>query len=136
MRYAPYDAEYLDSDTMSEGQQLEYFLTRVFETEEIWGLDDGCEWIYRVGENGEQAMPVWPYEKYAKDAAVGEWEGSQPQAESLEDFMYHTLEMLIEDDVLVEIMAKPNKPGCLVSPHRLLSIFTGMIDAGEYRMDG
>jgi len=136
MRYAPYDNEYQAAANLSESEQMEYFLTRVFETEEVWGLDDGAEWVYREHTDGSQSLPLWPYEKFAKDAAVDLWADTQPQAESLEDFMYHTLEMLIEDDVMVEIMPMPTKTGCLVSPHRLLSILTGMIDAGEYRMDG
>lgn len=135
MRYAPYDVEYQEAPSLSEGEQLEYFLTRVFETEEIWGLDDGCEWVFRQTESGT-TMPVWPYEKFAKDSAEFLDSASQPQAESLEDFMYHTLEMLIEEDVMVEIMPTGKKLGCIISPHQLLSIFTGMIDAGEYRMDG
>ena len=136
MRYAPYDNEYESTKSLSEGQILEYFLTRIFETEEIWGLDDGCEWIFRTSGEAESTMPVWPYEKYAKEAVYGAWSDSHPQAESLEDFMFHTLEMLIEEDVMLEIMPKPDKPGCVISPHQLLSILTGMLDAGEYRLDG
>lgn len=136
MRYAPYSEEYASFSQLNESQQLEYFLTRIFETEEVWGLDDGTEWVFREQANGGQTLPLWPYEKFAQDAATGPWQDKQPQAESMEDFIYHTLEMLIEEDVMVEIMPNPQQPGGLISPHQLLSILTGMIDAGEYRLDG
>ncbi len=136
MRYAPYDNEYQAAKTLTAAQQLEYFLMRIFETEEVWGLDDGTEWIFRESSEAETTLPVWPYQKYAREAAVGIWAEYQPQAESLEDFMQHTLAMLIEEQAMMEIMPGPDQPGCLISPHQLLSILEGMIDAGEYRMDG
>ena len=136
MRYTPYEHEYQSSDSFSDTQQLEYFLTRVFETEEVWGLDDGCEWIFRTSASGENSLVVWPYKKFAEEAAVDAWSAYHVEAESLESFMEITLEMLMTEDVMVEIMAKPDKPGCLISPHQLKSILTGMIDAGEYRLDG
>lgn len=136
MRYAPYQNEYLGSVEFNDQQQLEYFLTRVFETEEVWGLDDGTEWVFKTLADGSQVMPVWPYNKFATEALNTSDMQIQPQAESLEDFLYHTLEMLIEEDVSVEVMPSATKAGCIITPHQLLSILTGMIDAGEYRMDG
>lgn len=135
MRYAPYSEETTAISTMSEPQLLEYFLTRVFETEEVWGLDDGCEWII-IERNDQRIMPVWPYQQFAADAASEAWSGHNPTAESLEDFVYQTLNLLIEEDAMLEVMSSPERQGCLVSPHRLQDIFTGMFDAGEYTLDG
>lgn len=140
MRYAPYEYEYEASSAMSDGELMDYFLARVFETEEIWSLEDQADWVLRerADGNGGQvtSMPVWPYEKFAVEAAVGEWSQCQVQAESLEDFMAGTLAMLMEEDALVEIMPTPQRAGCLVSPQRLKSILDGMIEAGEYSLEG
>lgn len=135
MRYAPYEQEVTAVADMSEAQLLEYFLTRVFETEEVWGLDDGCEWIM-VEHNGQWVMPVWPYRQYAAEAITKQECNSIPAAESLEDFVYQTLGQLMDDDAVLEIMSTEKRPGCLVSPHRLYDIFTGMFNAGEYTLDG
>lgn len=133
MRYAPYAGEVSALDSMSDGQLLDYFLTRVFETEEVWGLDDGCEWLM-VEADGRWVMQVWPYRQFA--AACGDGAACTPTAESLEDFVYQTLGALMDENAMLEIMPAPGRAGCLASPHRLYDIFTGMFEAGEYRLDG
>lgn len=130
MRYAPYAEEINAIPGMSESQLLEYFLTRVFETEEVWGLDDGCEWI-TIERDGQPVMPLWPYQQFA--LALGEQHS--PAAESLEDFVYQTLGQLMDEDVVLSVMCSADGKGCLVSPHRLYDIFTGMFNAGEYTLD-
>ena len=140
MRYAPYDHEYQEVAGMTESQRLEYFLTRIFETEEIWGLDDGVEWIITEHADGKR-MPVWPYRKFAEEAVadVGQGiypDGLAPQAESLEVFLNTTLEILIEEDAMLDIMPGLETTECLISPQQLKSILEGMIDAGEYTLDG
>lgn len=135
MRYTPYHQEAATIGDLSERQVLEYFLTRVYETEEVWGLDDGCEWVI-LTRDGQSAMPVWPYRQFAAESTPVAPGACIPTAESLEDFVYQTLGALMEEDALLEIMPAPGRAGCLVSPHRLHSIFTGMFDAGEYRLDG
>lgn len=130
MRYAPYSEEINAIADMSEGQLLEYFLTRVFETEEVWGLDDGCEWV-TLDCNGQSVMPLWPYQHFASEAAAGH----TPAAESLEDFVYQTLGQLMDEDIVLAVMSHSTSAGCLVTPHRLYDIFTGMFNAGEYTLD-
>lgn len=134
MRYAPYEQEVAATADMSEALLLEYFLTRVFETEEVWGLDDGCEWI-TTERDDHSVMPIWPYRQFAAEACNGDWPACQPTAESLEDFVYNTLGTLIEEDILLEVMGNANRSGCLIAPQRLYEIFTGMFSAGEYTLD-
>ncbi|GAB1257741.1 hypothetical protein NBRC116494_22430 [Aurantivibrio plasticivorans] len=139
MRYSPYENEYKTAAMMSEAAKLEYFLTRVFEAEEIWGLDDGCEWV-TIDHGDDNIMPIWPYEKFAQDFSdAHNAEKANTQlgitAESLEDFLYNTLSELIDCDITLSIMPDAQSPGCLISPHRLYEILEGMIDAGEYKLD-
>lgn len=136
MRYSPYDHEYEAVATMSEQELLEYFLTRVFETEEVWGLDDGTEWIME-NHNGHLGMPVWPYQKFAAESAVNEWSHCHPEAESLEEFLLNTVAMLTDENAMLSIMPSNRSSSiCLISPQKLKSILDGMIDAGEYTLDG
>ncbi|MCG8313011.1 MAG: DUF2750 domain-containing protein [Pseudomonadales bacterium] len=136
MRYSPYEHESQNIADFNEGQILEYFLTRVFETEEVWGLSNGAEWIYRNEDQANATLPLWPYESYAKSAAAGEWINYHAQEASLEAFLYSILETLVEDDIMIELMPKHDQPGCLISPQQLFSILEGMLHAGEYRLDG
>ena len=132
MRYVPYDNEYESVKQMTEAQLLEYFLTRVFEAEEVWGLHDGCDWLI---DEDKQTMPIWPYLKFAETSGLT-GNDFNTTAESLEDFVYQTLGQLMDDNIELDIMPSAERAGCLISPHQLYSILTGMIDAGEYTLDG
>ena len=136
MRYAPYAEELKAFANMGEAQLLEYFLTRVFETEEVWGLDDGCEWV-TIEHEQQTLMPLWPYQQLAS-SNITDLAGSEtmsPTAESLEDFVYQTLGQLMDEDIVLAVMCNSNNQGCLITPHRLYEILTGMFNAGEYVLD-
>ena len=136
MRYEPYDDEYAAVPTLTDAQLLEYFLSRIYETEEVWGLKEGGEYWMTYDSNGRETQPLFAYKRYAEEAAVGDWEVMIPVAESLEFFMERTLRRLDQLDVMLEVMPRKNGRGSLVTPRQLLSILEGMIDAGEYTMEG
>ena len=135
MRYAPYPDEYASVADMGNARLLEYFLTRIFETEEVWVLDDGIEWLMQERDE-TLCLPVWSYKKYAAECATAEWPHCAPVGLSLEVFMQQVLELLAEEDGVLEVMPRPGATGCIIHPSQLMSILEGMIDAGEYRMDG
>lgn len=135
MRYELYQDEYAAVPTMTDAQLMEYFLLRVFETEEVWGLKEGELWLTRKID-GQITQPVWPYKRYAADAAVDAWKNLSPAADSLEFFLYQRLGRLATQGVMMEIMPRNPGHGCLVDPQHLFSILEGMIDSGTYSMDG
>lgn len=135
MRYSPYESEIRDVATMAEPELLEYFLLRAFEAEEVWTLLDGDQWQLMETADGLR-LPVWPYEYFAIEAAKSRWPGTETCAESLEYFLYESLQELADRDIMLDIMLRPNDAGCLVSPQRLSSILLGMMDAGEYVLEG
>jgi len=46
MRYEPYQEEYAAVPDMTDAELMDYFLYRIFETEEVWGLkENGFQWI-------------------------------------------------------------------------------------------
>lgn len=134
MRYEPYEDEYAAVPTMTDDDLLEYFLYRIAETDEVWGLKDGPQWITReIG--GRETQPVWPFKRYAADAAVGDWQGFTPVPESVEFFVYQLLNKLAARGVTIEIMPRESGAGCLISPKRLFSLLDDMRDSGEYTVD-
>ena len=135
MRYNPYENEYRAVQSMSDGELLDYFLLRVFETEEVWGLQQRGQWFVQAAPDIRH-MPLWPYKKYASEAALDIWQDCVPHALSLEYFLDHTVPWLIEQDVMLNLIPRGENLGCLISPHRLRDILVGMQDAGEYRLDG
>ena len=135
MRYTPYENEYKAVQTMSAGELLDYFLLRVFETEEVWGLQQRGQWFTQAGGK-DPWIPLWPYRKYASEAALDIWMDCTPHAISLEYFLDQLVPWLIEQNVTINLMPKGDGEGCLITPHRLQDILRGMQDAGEYRLDG
>lgn len=135
MQYEPYENEYALVQEMSEMQLLEYFLKRVFEAEEIWGLKEcGSQWFSREVD-GQLAQPIWPCKRNAEDAASGDWENLVPVAESLEFFLYQSLNRLVVNEVMIEIMPYSGETGFLIHPQNLFDILDGMIEAGVYTVD-
>ncbi len=136
MRYQPYEDEYAAVPGMDDGQLLEYFLYRVFETEEIWGLKESAHHWLNHEINGQLVQPLWPYKRYADEAAVEKWENYVAVAVSLEYFMEQSLQKLATNDILIEIMPRKSATGCLISPQRLFSILEGMMESSQYTLDG
>lgn len=135
MRFEPYEAEYAAVPTLSDGERLDYFLLRAFETDEIWTLREGSRWFTHE-VNGQKVQPLWPYRRYAMESALDVWEDCRPDTQSLEFFLYNDMNRLMEEDIFLDIMPRGDQPGCLISPQRLFSILEGMFDAGEYRLEG
>ncbi|WP_235185966.1 DUF2750 domain-containing protein [Methylomarinum vadi] len=136
MRYEPYEDEYAAIPAMTDAQLLEYFISRVYETEEVWGLKEGGAYWMTYGRDGREIQPLFAYKRYAEEAAVGDWEVMIPVAESLEFFMERTLTRLEQNDVVLEVMPRETGRGSLVTPRQLFGILEGIIDAGEYTMEG
>ncbi len=134
MRHSPYSSEYEALKSMSDTGRLEYFMSRVFEAEEVWFLNNKNSYFFYECA-GETRFVVWPYKVFATEAALDHWHDGAPAACSLEYFLDQTLEFLHNNNIILDILPRGDTPGCLISPKRLQAILQGMIDAGEYRLD-
>lgn len=134
MRYEPYEDEYIATQTMTDEELLEYFMYRIVEMDEVWGLKDGSQWATGLVE-GQETQPFWPYKRYADDAKAGEWQGYKAVPESLECFIYQTLNKLAKQAVLVEIMPRKSAAGCLISPQRLFNFLESMKESRDFVLD-
>ncbi|MBM96360.1 MAG: hypothetical protein CMI09_11035 [Oceanospirillaceae bacterium] len=135
MRFTPYDEEYAAVPELRGAELLDYFLLRAFETEEVWSLREGKDWMIRDASE-HRVMSLWPYKRYASDAALDIWQSGRPDAVALEYFLEDIIPELIADNILFDVMPRNGETGFLISPQKLASIFEGMMDAGEYRLDG
>jgi hypothetical protein len=143
MQYEPAESECALLETCSDSQRLDYFLVRIFETEEMWSLRKGDSWFSRLvdysaddgGANKRKVMPIWPYRKMAHDAALDVWMDCRPDAVSLEYFLESEIPKLIAEDIYFDIMPNDSNLGSIISGSQLANIRQGIIDAREYRMD-
>lgn len=87
---------------VAEGKRrYEYFIHRVCDTEQIWGLYDGG-WAH-MGDGENKFLPLWPHEEYARRFALGEWSSYQPQEIELHEFLQDWLSDLTAKGVGVAI---------------------------------
>ena len=135
MRFTPSNHEITAINSMSDREILEYFITRVAEVEEVWGLGNENGWVMRE-KDGTTSLPVWPYKKFAMDSAIDEWEDQVCSAISLEHFVFKVLGMLTDNDIFVEIMPKGSGEGQRIEAGNLFTLFESVIESGEYFLEG
>lgn len=131
MRYEPHQDESTLLPSMTDAELLEYFLYRVFETDDVWTLRVGGQSVTREVAN-QKTLPVWPYKRYAEDAAVGDWSGLPAIADSVDYFTYQTLDKAARQGITVEIMPRREQAGCLITPQRIFSMLESMMEARDY----
>lgn len=143
MRFTAYPSEISALPHMSDGERMDYFLLRAFETEEIWALREGRRWFDRPLSDhvngfaaGVPVMPLWCYRHYSQEAALDIWMDCRPDSMALEYFLEQEIPQFAARDIVFDIMPRAGNPGCLITPQRLASVFEGLLDAGEYRLDG
>lgn len=136
MRYEPHSYEYTAIATMDDEALLQFFLTRIYETEEIWGLKEGGAFWLTFERNGRETLPVFPYKRFAEEACVNDWAVMVPVTESIEYFLDKTLPRLIQNNVVLEVMPRQEGPGSLLTARQLHDILENMIENGTYTLDG
>lgn len=135
MRFTPTENECRAIATMADPELLEYFITRVAEVEEVWGLGDETGWVMRELED-QTILPVWPYQQLAEECARGEWRSQISNAVSLEHFVFNVIKILIEQNIQLEIMPGESRNGHLIDPHQLFKLFESVLDSGDYFLEG
>ncbi|MGD8569098.1 MAG: DUF2750 domain-containing protein [Gammaproteobacteria bacterium] len=135
MRYQPSQREKQEVESYNEKDRLHFFLTRVVESEEVWGLSNDHGWILKE-QNGHSILPVWPYESFASNCILEEWRGYTPGAVSLEHFIYRLLPLISEQNIQLEILPTASQPGGLVDANKLNELLESMLESGEYYLEG
>ncbi len=134
MQFQPSASDYAAVPHMSDEELLEYFLFRIFENDEVWLLKQDRRYFSRALDEHE-TLPVWPYKRYADDAALDIWQDCRPVGESLEYFMRDLLEQAKGLNQLIEIMPRQTAAGCLISPQRLFNFLDRLKDSREFVLD-
>lgn len=135
MRYKPSDNELAEIETQTAEYRFHYFLSRAIESEEIWGLGDAAGWLIKEVD-GQTIIPVWPYETLA-DGCAQQGGGNQATiAVSLEQFLYSLLPLMNQQNIQIEILPTAGLPGKLMEAKALAAILEGMMESGEYYMEG
>lgn len=89
---------------LDANKRYEYFIKKVVDMEEVWGLfNDG--WATSDNGKGEKFIPFWPSKEFAELCAIEEWEGYIPEAIELDEFVEEWLIGMEEDEYKISIFS-------------------------------
>lgn len=100
-------------------RRYSYFLQRVVESGEVWGLD-GEGWALALDDSGRDVLPLWPAPEFAALCATRLWSGFQPRAMRLKDLVENVLPQLEEEGMPVGVFFTPEGQGHPVSARELI----------------
>ena len=100
-------------------RRYSYFLQRVVESGEVWGLD-GEGWALALDDSGRDVLPLWPAPEFAAICATRLWSGFQPRAIRLKDLVENVLPQLEEEGMPVGIFFTPQGQGHPASARELI----------------
>jgi hypothetical protein len=89
-------------------KRYEYFVKRIVDWQELWGLRDGQGFAVSAASSGRQLFAVWPHRRYAEACAVGEWAGRTAAPIGLGEWLNGWLPELEEDGHAVAVFPDPN----------------------------
>lgn len=91
-------------------QRYQYFVKRVADTGQIWGLyKDG--WALVNDDTGQQYVPLWPAPEYANLCANNQWASYEAEPIEIHQFINEYLDELEKNSVGLAIFYVPNDLG-------------------------
>lgn len=103
---------------LSENERYEYFIRKVVDFEEVWGLyNDG--WALLGDDSGTQVFPFWPEKEFAELCSDDLWKGYTPKPIKLELFLEKWIPGMEKDNLIINIFHTPKSKGKIVKPIEL-----------------
>ncbi|MGU3576858.1 DUF2750 domain-containing protein [Brucellaceae bacterium C25G] len=97
-----------------------YFIKKVADVEEVWGLYDQGWSISRTND-GMLVFPCWPAMEYALKCATNEWEAYHPKLIPLHDFINDFLPQAAFDGMSLGIFPNENGENIIANVEALIS---------------
>jgi hypothetical protein len=113
------DEEFASVLALSGKRRYGYFVKRAASHGELWGLHGDGGWVVAEDDEGNHHFPVWPHQRFAEACAEGPWDGEQPVAIDIDEWVEAWLPALEEDGIRVAVFQTPADQGVGVAPGRL-----------------
>jgi hypothetical protein len=100
---------------LSGQERYSYFFKRVFDREEVWGLQNEAGWVL-IGFADGDAFCLWPHGDYARACMIGDWSDCVPESISLEELLGELLPALLRDNLRLAVFPVPAGEAVVVDP--------------------
>lgn len=85
--------------SLSSTKRYDYFIKKVVDTEEIWGLyDDGWD---LVGDGTKTYLPLWPFKEFANLYNNKDWSRYTPKVINIKYFLEKMIYELEENKIFI-----------------------------------
>lgn len=92
---------------MNGPERYDYFIRKVADWEEVWGLKAEDGWAMVGDPNSNECIPFWPHPEYAIVCAEGEWKDYIPEAIKIDTFMQKWLVGMSDDGIKAAVFQLP-----------------------------
>lgn len=106
---------------LSPAERYEYFVKKVADWAQVWGLWHEGGWAILGDQEGGELVPVWPHPIYAEAYAIDDWLGYQPKSIILQDWLGKWTPGMEKDGRMVAVFPSTEGKSAAVSPQQLKS---------------
>ncbi|MFN3653243.1 MAG: DUF2750 domain-containing protein [Armatimonadota bacterium] len=101
------DHEYRNVLGLDARGRYEYFIHKVADWQEVWGLRRQAGWVTFGHPDGGEGFPFWPHPRYAEACATGDWSDHLPESIPLDAFVERWLPGMAADGLKVAVFPVP-----------------------------
>lgn len=113
------EIEFNSVQNLSAQKRYKYFIKKIVDSEEIWGLyKEG--WAIAKDNNSHQYLLFWPKKEFAEANAVEMWSSYIPMSISLNDFIEKWAPGMSKDNIYAAIFYMPQNNGVIIEANMLL----------------
>jgi hypothetical protein len=87
MSWKMHDKEYESVVELPSNKRYEYFVKKVADWGEVWGLKDASGWVVLGDEEENVFIPVWPHQRFADAYSIQAQIGASPCSIQLDDWL-------------------------------------------------
>lgn len=103
---------------LNASKRYEYFIKKVVDAEEIWGLFSKG-WVEAEDNHGNRVLPFWPKWEFANVSIIDEWNNCIPKSITLDEFINKWIPGMQKDGMKPCIFYTDNDRGIIVDINTL-----------------
>jgi len=104
---------------LSGRERYDYFIKKVADLQEAWGLQSEDGWVLVGFDEGGDAFCIWPHADYAQACAIDGWSDCTPELIPLQELLEELLPALLQDSMRIAVFPTPDGQAVVVDPRDL-----------------